>query len=177
MASSNQVLVVIVVIAVATVLAAPAAALAADLLVGGSQGWRLDFDYDDWVEENDFIVGDTLVFKYAMGQHNVVQATAASYAACSQGNSLQVWSSGDDRVTLNTSGPWWFFCGVGDHCQDGMKFNINVLPAVVLSPSSPPTRDQGGGDATGLAGAQGGGLAAAGLAAAAGVAVVAALLF
>ena len=117
------------------------------------------------------------MFKYAKDQHTVVQATAASYAACSQANSLGVWTSGDDRVTLNTSGTWWFFCGVGDHCQQGMKFNVTVLPAVVLSPSSPPTRDQGGGDATGLASAQGGGLAAAGLAAAAGVAAAAALLF
>ena len=58
--ASKQLLAVIVVVAVATVLAAPAPALAADLLVGDGQGWRLDVDYDDWVEDNDFIVGDTL---------------------------------------------------------------------------------------------------------------------
>ena len=47
--ASKQVLVVIVVVTVATILAAPAPALAVDLLVGDSQGWRLDVDYDDWV--------------------------------------------------------------------------------------------------------------------------------
>ena len=52
-----------------------------------------------------------------MGQHSMVQATAASFAVCSQANSLGVWTSGDERVTLNPSGIWWFFCGVGDHCQ------------------------------------------------------------
>ena len=87
-----------------------------------------------------------------MGQHSVVQATAASYAACSQANSLRVWTSGDDRVTLNTSGTWWFFCGVGDHCQQGMKFNVTVLPVVKLSSWSPPARAQGGGVAAALAG-------------------------
>ena len=60
MASSKQVLVVIIVVTITTFLAAPVPALAADLLVGDSQGWRLNFDYDDWVEDNDFIVGDTL---------------------------------------------------------------------------------------------------------------------
>jgi hypothetical protein len=58
--ASKQVLVVIVVITVTTILAAPAPALAADLLVGDSQGWRLNVDYNDWVDGNDFIVGDTL---------------------------------------------------------------------------------------------------------------------
>ena len=70
MASSKQVLVVIVVVTVATFLAAPVPALAADLLVGDSQGWRLDVDYDDWVNGNDFIVGDTLGTCYVRYEHN-----------------------------------------------------------------------------------------------------------
>ena len=102
------------------------------------------------------------MFKYAKGRHTVVQATAASFAACSDANSLGVWTSGDDRVVLNTSGIWWFFCGVGDHCQQGMKFNVTVLPVVKLSSSSPPAL------------AHGGGFVAAGIA---GVAAVVALLF
>ena len=102
------------------------------------------------------------MFKYAKDQHTVVQATAASYAACSQANSLAVCTSGDDRVALNTSGTWWFFCGVGIHCEQGMKFNVTVLPVVKLSSSSPPAL------------AHGGGFVAAGIA---GVAAVVALLF
>lgn len=61
MASSKKVvLVIVVVVTVAAVLAAPAPALAADLLVGDSQGWRLNVDYDEWADGKDFIVGDTL---------------------------------------------------------------------------------------------------------------------
>ena len=45
--ASKQVLVVIIVITVPTILAALAPVLAADLLVGDSQGWRLNFDYYD----------------------------------------------------------------------------------------------------------------------------------
>jgi hypothetical protein len=93
------------------------------------------------------------VFKYAKGRHTVVQATAASFAACSDANSLGVWSSGDDRVTLNTSGHWWFFCGVGNHCKQGMKFNVTVLPVVKFSSSSPPALAHGEGFVTaGIAG-------------------------
>ena len=68
--ASKQVLVVIVVVTIATILAAPAPVLAADLLVGDSQGWRLDVDYDDWVNGNDFIVGDTLGTCYVRYEHN-----------------------------------------------------------------------------------------------------------
>ena len=68
--ASKQVLVVIVVVTVATILAAQAPALAVDLLVGDSQGWRLDVDYDDWVNGNDFIVGDTLGTCYVRYEHN-----------------------------------------------------------------------------------------------------------
>lgn len=107
------------------------------------------------------------VFKYAKGQHTVVQATAASFGACSQSNSLGTWASGDDRVPLNTSGQWWFFCGVAGHCEQGMKFGVTVLPVVKLSSSSS--------SAPAALIAHGGG-AAAGLAAAA-VAAAAALLF
>ncbi|KAL5657001.1 hypothetical protein ACJX0J_030164, partial [Zea mays] len=96
-------------------------------------------------------------FKYAKGQHTVVQATAASFAACSQSNSLGTWASGDDRVPLNTSGQWWFFCGVAGHCEQGMKFGVTVLPVVKLSSSSssapPALIAHGGGAAAGLAAA------------------------
>ncbi|TVU41535.1 hypothetical protein EJB05_15063, partial [Eragrostis curvula] len=134
--ASTQAMVVVVFAVVAVAFAPPA--LAADIIVGGENGWGLGIDYDKWVDGNDFIVGDTLVFKYAMGKHTVVEATAENFAACSKDSSLGSWSSGEDRVPLGTAGPRWFFCGVGDHCaQQGMKLNITVLPIVRLSASGP----------------------------------------
>ncbi|XP_034580653.1 stellacyanin [Setaria viridis] len=136
----------LLIVAVLAVFAA-SPALAADLVVGDGKGWDLKVDYDKWVDSNDFIVGDTLVFKYTKGSHSVVEATAAGFAACSEANSLGAWASGDDRVALNTSGRWWFFSGVGEDCVQGMKFNLTVLPAVELSPPSlspPPLRADGG---------------------------------
>lgn len=59
MASQRVLLAFAVVVVVAGVLAAPSA-LAADLLVGDSQGWGLNIDYDTWVDGNDFFVGNTL---------------------------------------------------------------------------------------------------------------------
>ncbi|KAL6880596.1 hypothetical protein ACP4OV_012161 [Aristida adscensionis] len=138
MASAKQLLLAL---AVVVVLASPAA-LAVDHLVGDdNDGWRLGVDYAKWVDGNEFIVGDTLVFKYAKGNHTVVETTAASFAACSQANSVAAWSSGEDRVALNASGQRWFICGEGDHCLQGMKLNVTVLPAVKFDspePHSPP---------------------------------------
>ncbi|XP_062188937.1 blue copper protein 1a-like [Phragmites australis] len=134
---------------VAAVLVVPA--FAADLLVGDDKGWAPNVDYDKWVHGNEFIVGNTLVFKYAKGQHTVVEATPSNFAACSQANSLRLWSSGEDRVALTTSGQRWFFCGVGDDCAQGMRFNVTVLPAVKLSSSSPPPHSRGGSVAAVLA--------------------------
>ena len=49
------------IVAVAVLFAvAAAAALAADLLVGDGKGWHLDVEYDEWVDGNEFFVGDTL---------------------------------------------------------------------------------------------------------------------
>ncbi|OEL17840.1 hypothetical protein BAE44_0021139 [Dichanthelium oligosanthes] len=132
------------IVAVVVVVFAASPALAADLVVGGSQGWSLNVDYGEWVDGNEFIVNDTLVFKYAKGQHSVVQATKAGFTACSEANSLAVWNSGDDTVLLNTSGQWWFFSGVGTDCAQGMKFTVTVIPIVKLSSSSPPPRGPSG---------------------------------
>ena len=75
------------------------------------------------------------VFKYIKGNHSVVEATAAGFAACSAANSLATWASGDDRVPLSAPGQRWFFSGVGKDCVQGMRFNFTVLPVVKLSPS------------------------------------------
>ncbi|PAN09601.1 hypothetical protein PAHAL_2G036400 [Panicum hallii] len=127
----------LLIVAVAVLFAA-APALAADLVVGDDKGWDLEVDYDEWVDGNQFIVGDRLVFKYTKGNHSVVEATAAGFAACSDANSLATWSSGDDRVPLSGSGQRWFFSGVGKDCGQGMRFNVTVLPVVKLSPSASP---------------------------------------
>jgi len=51
----------LLIVAVAVLFAvAAAAALAADLLVGDGKGWHLDAEYDEWVDGNEFFVGDTL---------------------------------------------------------------------------------------------------------------------
>ncbi|RLN32928.1 stellacyanin-like [Panicum miliaceum] len=154
MASERRLLIVAVVVVLA---AAPA--LAADLVVGDDKGWDLEVDYDAWVDGNQFFVGDTLVFRYTEGNHSVVEATAAGFAACSDANSLARWSSGDDRVPLSASGQRWFFSGVGEDCVQGMRFNVTVLPVVKLSPAptSPPPPSSapcsGGGVAPALAAA------------------------
>ncbi|RLM87721.1 stellacyanin-like [Panicum miliaceum] len=110
----------LLIVAVAVLFAA-APALAADLVVWDDKGWALEVDYDEWVDGNQFFVGDRLVFKYTKVNHSVVEATAAGFAACSDANSLATWSSGDDRVPLSGSGQRWFFSGVGSRSSSSPR--------------------------------------------------------
>ena len=46
-------------------------------------------------------------------------------------------TTGYDTIVLATPGRKWYICGVGKHCEYGMKLFIIVLP---LKVSAPPTK-------------------------------------
>ncbi|GLJ42171.1 hypothetical protein SUGI_0873190 [Cryptomeria japonica] len=100
-----------------------------DIVVGDENNWKLGFNYTAWAETKTFKVGDTLVFNYGKGSHNVQSVSGAAFKDCSTGSDAVSFESGEDRVPLKTAGNMWFLCSVGKHCQNGMKFKITVLPA------------------------------------------------
>uniref|UniRef100_J3LTK5 Phytocyanin domain-containing protein n=1 Tax=Oryza brachyantha TaxID=4533 RepID=J3LTK5_ORYBR len=104
----------------------PARAAATEHMVGDSNGWALEFDYATWAAARQFMVGDTLVFKYKSPDHTVVEVGGADFAACNKTANAKEWSSGEDRVALDKEGRRWFFCGVGNHCLRNMKLKIAV---------------------------------------------------
>ena len=63
------------------------------------------------------------MFTYTAGAHTVVEVTGAGFKACdvTGNNMLGSWSSGSDTVKLDKAGRRWFVCGVGNHCDRGMK--------------------------------------------------------
>ena len=76
-------------------------------------------------------------FKYAKGAHNVQQfATETEYSQCS-GTVVQEWTSGDDIITLNSTGTKYYICGVPGHCTAGMKVSVTV--AAATAPAGAPT--------------------------------------
>lgn len=81
-------------------------------------------------------------FKYTASQHNVVQyASKAEYDACA-GTAVQTWATGDDKITLNSTGTKYYICSFPGHCGQGMKVSVTVAAAATtptVAPASPPT--------------------------------------
>ncbi|KAF5479802.1 hypothetical protein F2P56_000593 [Juglans regia] len=116
-------------------------ALAAQHVVGGSQGWEESTDFNSWASGQKFKVGDQLVFKYTSGLHSVIElASESAYKNCDIGSALDSKNSGSDVVKLNKAGTRYFACGTLGHCNQGMKVKITTItgnaPSSPASPSS-----------------------------------------
>ncbi|XP_044958152.1 blue copper protein-like [Hordeum vulgare subsp. vulgare] len=129
--------------ALAVLLLVITTASAAKYTVGDSSGWTTGADYTTWASDKKIKVGDSLVFNYAGGAHNVAEVSAADYASCSAANALSSDGSGTTTVALKTAGKHYFICGVTGHCSSGMKLAVDVAAATAASPpkASPTTPD------------------------------------
>ncbi|CAM6091302.1 unnamed protein product [Calypogeia fissa] len=97
-------------------------AAAAVVNVGGSGGWTIQ-RYGHMTLKR----GDTLVFNYRRGLHNVMQVTKGVFNSCRvTSRPISTFVSGEDFVKLNTPGTYYFICGVAGHCNAGMKVAVTV---------------------------------------------------
>ncbi|XAR51991.1 hypothetical protein NMG60_11006813 [Bertholletia excelsa] len=104
--------------------------LAAQHVVGGSQGWEESGDYSSWASGQTFKVGDQLVFKYTPGLHSVVELSDESaYKSCDVSSAANTLSTGNDVVKLSNPGTRYFACGTSGHCGAGMKVKITTVAA------------------------------------------------
>ncbi|CAN0841703.1 Blue copper protein 1b [Linum grandiflorum] len=141
------------VVLMAAVVVAAAAALvpttsAVKYVVGDDAGWiNKGVDYKAWAAGKMFYVGDTLVFNYAAGNHNVMKVNASDFQACTKPLAgPPPLTSGKDEVTLLTTGKKWYICGATGHCDAGQKLVITVSEgaAPAPTPNSPPNAAVGG---------------------------------
>ncbi|XP_016504753.2 basic blue protein-like [Nicotiana tabacum] len=95
---------------------------AATFPAGGANGWG--FNMNGWPNGQTFKVGDVIEFKYMAGMHNVVRVSEAGFDSC-DGTGGQVFSSGDDKVTL-VRGTQYFICTIGPHCSNGVKAAVTA---------------------------------------------------
>ncbi|KAK4365278.1 hypothetical protein RND71_016636 [Anisodus tanguticus] len=114
-------------------------AMATDHWVGDDQGWKLDFNYTNWAAAKEFRVGDKLIFKYKKDAHNVYKADKEAFQTCTPSSDVTPLTSGNDEITLTSPGKKWYICGIGKHCEKGMKLAINVLAAESGSPAPSPS--------------------------------------
>jgi plastocyanin len=76
--------------------------------------------------------GDTLVFRFYPGHHNVVQgsfSTPCSYSSPGFYSGFTDSASGEASqiftVTVNDTNPIWIYCSEFYHCQGGMSMVVN----------------------------------------------------
>ncbi|XP_059643104.1 blue copper protein 1a-like [Cornus florida] len=124
----------------------PIATLAKEIVVGDDAGWITKFDYVSWAKKQDFQVGDTLVFKYPQGAHNVIKVDENAYKNCAippAGPANPVLASGKDVISLDAPGKKWFLCAIPGHCEKGgQKLEIEVKAGggkTAAAPTATPT--------------------------------------
>ncbi|CAJ1938276.1 unnamed protein product [Sphenostylis stenocarpa] len=96
---------------------------AATYYVGDSGGWT--FNTIGWPKGKRFRAGDTLVFNYNPGAHNVVVVNQGGYGSCKTPKGARVYRSGKDQIRLSR-GQNYFICNYVGHCESGMKIAINA---------------------------------------------------
>ncbi|CAI0384732.1 unnamed protein product [Linum tenue] len=127
----------------------PAVAMAAQHIVGDTQGWNVSVDFKKWAGDREFYVGDILVitvtcpvFNYNKSHDSVIQVRSGpDFQACVPLG--DILDSGNDKVGLDTAGKWWFISGVAAHCADSQqKLVVDVEGAAAPgSGSTTPVSD------------------------------------
>ncbi|OIT26497.1 PREDICTED: blue copper protein-like [Nicotiana attenuata] len=125
----------------ATPALAPAPSVAAQtFIVGGNMGWNVPTTggpnaYQTWANGKSFKVGDTLVFNFVNGRHNVAMVNKAAYDSCNTTSPINTISTGPARITLTNSGENYYMCTFPSHCSLGQKLAINVTSTSAAAPT------------------------------------------
>ncbi|VFQ64268.1 unnamed protein product [Cuscuta campestris] len=153
----NMALIVAAVVAVAATLlypltaqptAAPTPSAAASggvpqtYTVGDYSGWIIprpgeDSLYQTWVANKTFKVGDSLVFNFTTGRHNVAEVSRSSFNSCS--TTAAANTTGPVTIRIRTTGEHYYICTVGPHCSLGQKLAINVSGEAAGPAATPPS--------------------------------------
>nr|GEW95804.1 reverse transcriptase domain-containing protein [Tanacetum cinerariifolium] len=78
------------------------------------------------------------------GSHVVLEVTKDNYDSCITSNPISISDSSPTTFSLTVSGIRYFICGTAGHCEQGMKVEIQTIPAATPPPaftSPPPSFD------------------------------------
>ncbi|XP_022930145.1 cucumber peeling cupredoxin-like [Cucurbita moschata] len=112
--------------------------VAVDHEVGGDFGWNLPpmlTFFSKWARNTTFFVGDRLKFiPRANETHTYTEAESQKdYDGC-----IEQGIVFDSTIILTLHNPprrRYFVCTDGNHCNNGMKFSIDVLPKATTTPN------------------------------------------
>ncbi|KAL3508360.1 hypothetical protein ACH5RR_027761 [Cinchona calisaya] len=127
--------------------------------VGGEKGWvkpagNETETYNDWATKNRFHIGDTLYFKYALGD-SVLLVNSRDYNKCRTSNPISKFDDGNTVFQFELSGFFYFISGQHGHCKSGQRLIIRVMhpseeqvesPESAPSPAGAPASGGGGGN-------------------------------
>ncbi|KAI3495955.1 hypothetical protein L1887_38303 [Cichorium endivia] len=107
-------------------------------VVGDALGWTIPpaGAYTTWAANKTFTVGDSLIFNFTTGAHDVAEVTQAAYGPCTVANPITTIMTGPATVMLTAPGNHYYICTFGTHCQIGQKLTINVAAATSTPPSA-----------------------------------------
>ncbi|KAK9079247.1 hypothetical protein SSX86_000917 [Deinandra increscens subsp. villosa] len=118
---------IMVILTISVVVLLPTVIIATEYVVGDGSGWTIGYDYQAWANTKQFKVGDTIVFNYPKGSHNVFKVNQSSFVDCVIPPPSEAYTSGHDVLALSTPGKTWYICGVGEHCSEyQQKVAINT---------------------------------------------------
>ncbi|XP_006358287.1 blue copper protein-like [Solanum tuberosum] len=126
-------------VSVAPATAPAPTSVAQTYIVGDNLGWSVPTSgpnaYQRWANGKSFKVGDTLVFNFVNGTHNVAMVSKASYDSCNTTSPINTISNGPARIRLTNSGEHYYMCTFPRHCSLGQKLAINVTGTDVTAPT------------------------------------------
>ncbi|XP_023518646.1 umecyanin-like [Cucurbita pepo subsp. pepo] len=111
-------------------------------IVGGNHGWRVPDNvtfFDEWAKPRTFGVGDKLVFPYRPGANNLLAVKKADYETCGQGEEdvINMYYLGPTILNITQPGDYYYYDGIGKHCEAGQKLHIQVGSKEGTSGSDP----------------------------------------
>ncbi|VFQ61188.1 unnamed protein product [Cuscuta campestris] len=109
--------------------------------VGDGSGWIIpppggNSLYQTWAANKTFKVGDSLVFNFTTGRHNVAEVTKASFNSCS--TTAAANATGPVTIRIGDPGEHYYICTVGTHCSLGQKLAIVNVSGEAAGPAATP---------------------------------------
>ncbi|KAF5194541.1 Pr5-like receptor kinase [Thalictrum thalictroides] len=104
-------------------------------IVFGIMGWAIPVDdgfASNWAATRTFMVGDTLVFYFSTGIHNVAEVTKPAYDACITTDTTlgPILTKGPANITLTTAGNHYYVCTYSSKCSLKLAISVSGTPSV-----------------------------------------------
>ncbi|XP_027089259.1 mavicyanin [Coffea arabica] len=100
-------------------------------VVGDDNGWTPSTDLGSWLTGRVFRVGDKIWFAYPATEERILELqTSEEFFTCDLSNPIRMYTSGLDKIPLESEGVRFFTSGSLDSCKNGLKLPVKVHPQV-----------------------------------------------